>query len=51
MKKSIINDSFMVAPPHSGPLSTAVFDPSKWEIMYPHFVEEALVDPPNRARG
>jgi hypothetical protein len=31
---------------HSGPLSTADFDQSEWEIMYPHFVEEGLVDPP-----
>jgi hypothetical protein len=30
----------------AGPLSVADFDQSEWEIMYPHFVEECLVDPP-----
>jgi hypothetical protein len=28
-----------------GLLSTTDFDQSKWEIMYPRFVEEGLVDP------
>jgi hypothetical protein len=31
--------------PHSGMLSTANFDQSEWEIMYPMFVEEGLTDP------
>jgi hypothetical protein len=35
--------------PHGGQLSTADFDQSEWEILYPHFVEEGLVDPSNRA--
>jgi hypothetical protein len=29
-----------------GPILAADFDLSEWEIMYPHFVEEGLVDPP-----
>jgi hypothetical protein len=31
--------------PRSGSLSTADFDRSEWEIMYPLFVAEGLVDP------
>jgi hypothetical protein len=30
--------------PRGGALSTTDFDPTKWEIMYPCFVEEGLVD-------
>jgi hypothetical protein len=26
-------------------LSVANFDQSEWGIMYPHFVEEGLIDP------
>jgi hypothetical protein len=29
-------------------LFAADFDHSEWEIMYPHFVEEGLVDPSDR---
>jgi hypothetical protein len=36
----------LVAPmPHGGSLSAADFNKSEWEIMYPLFVEEGLVDP------
>jgi hypothetical protein len=31
--------------PHGGSLSAADFDTSEWEILYPLFVEEGLVDP------
>jgi hypothetical protein len=31
------------------PILAADFDLSEWEIMYPHFVEEGLVDPPGHA--
>jgi hypothetical protein len=31
--------------PRGGSLSAADFDRSEWEIMYPLFVEEGLVDP------
>jgi hypothetical protein len=31
--------------PRGGALSTADFDPSEWEIVYPRFIEEGLVDP------
>jgi hypothetical protein len=31
--------------PRSGSLSAADFDRSKWETMYPPFVEEGLIDP------
>jgi hypothetical protein len=31
--------------PCSGSLSTADFDKSEWEIMYPLFVEEGLIGP------
>jgi hypothetical protein len=34
--------------PHVGQLSTADFDRSEWEIMYPLFVVEGLVDPSER---
>jgi hypothetical protein len=34
---------------HDGPLLTTNFDLSEWEIMYPHFVEDGLVDPPGCA--
>jgi hypothetical protein len=31
-----------------GTLSAADFDQSEWEIMYPCFVKEGLVDPSGR---
>jgi hypothetical protein len=31
--------------PRGGSLSTADFDKSEWEIMYPLFVKEGIVDP------
>jgi hypothetical protein len=31
--------------PRGGSLSTADFDKSEWEIMYPLFIEEGIVDP------
>jgi hypothetical protein len=39
----------MAAPLGNGPLFVADFDSAEWEIMYPCFVEEDLVDPPDRA--
>jgi hypothetical protein len=30
--------------PRGGSLSTTDFDKSEWEIMYPLFVEEGLID-------
>jgi hypothetical protein len=35
--------------PRGGQLSAADFDQLEWEIMYPRFIEEGLVDPSNRA--
>jgi hypothetical protein len=34
--------------PHSGSLSAIDFDKSEWEIMYPLFVEEGLVEQERR---
>jgi hypothetical protein len=48
-KKSVVESSSAVHPPCGSQLSADNFDSSKWEIMYPHFVEEGLVDPPDRA--
>jgi hypothetical protein len=36
---------------HGGLLSTANFDKSEWEIMYPLFIEEGLVDSSERVNG
>jgi hypothetical protein len=46
-KKTNIDNEHALAPPAlcGGSLSAADFDNSKWEIMYPLFVEEGLVDP------
>jgi hypothetical protein len=38
----------VVPTPHGGSLSTADFDMSEWEIMYPLFVAESIVDPTKR---
>jgi hypothetical protein len=48
-KKSVIDDGSVEAPLRGGPPSAVDFDPSEWEIMYPCFVQEGLVDPPDRA--
>jgi hypothetical protein len=46
MKVKIDVERTLVAPmPCGGSLSAANFDKNEWEIMYPHFVEENLVDP------
>jgi hypothetical protein len=37
-----------VPTPHGGSLSVVNFDKSKWEIIYPLFVEEGLIDPSDR---
>jgi hypothetical protein len=50
MKKFVIDDGSTEAPLCGGPLSAFDFDPSEWEIMYPRFVEEGLVDPPDQSR-
>jgi hypothetical protein len=34
--------------PRGGAPSATDFDQSEWEIMYPHFVKEDLVDPSDR---
>jgi hypothetical protein len=47
-KKSVIDDGSTEALLRGRPLSAADFDPSEWEIMYLHFIEEGLIDPPNR---
>jgi hypothetical protein len=39
----------MAAQLRSVPLSAVDFDSAEWEIMYRRFVEEGLIDPPNRA--
>jgi hypothetical protein len=49
MKKSGIDISSVEAPPHCGLLSVTDFDPSEWEVMYPRFIEEGIIDPPDRA--
>jgi hypothetical protein len=40
-----IECTFAAPTPHGGSLSASDFDKSKWEIMYPLFVEEGLVGP------
>jgi hypothetical protein len=35
----------MAPTPHGGTLSATNFDQSEWEIMYPQFVTESLIDP------
>jgi hypothetical protein len=45
-KKFAAGDNATVPSLRGGPLSAADFDKAEWEIMYPHFVEEGLVDPP-----
>jgi hypothetical protein len=40
-----VDRALAAAAPHNGSLSTAVFDKSEWEIMYPLFVAEGVVDP------
>jgi hypothetical protein len=50
MKKFVIDDGSTEAPLRGGPLSAFDFDPFEWEIMYPRFVEEGLVDPPDQSR-
>jgi hypothetical protein len=48
-KKKIIAEIASAVPPlRGGLLSAADFDQSEWEMMYSHFVEEGLVDPPGR---
>jgi hypothetical protein len=45
LRKLLLN----VPSPHGGQLSAADFDQLEWEIMYPRFIDEGLVDPSNRA--
>jgi hypothetical protein len=45
MKNSAAGDNTMARSLCGSPLSTTYFDCSEWEIMYPRFVEEGLVDP------
>jgi hypothetical protein len=40
-----VEDNSMVPSLRGGPLSAINFDYSEWEIMYPRFVEEGLIDP------
>jgi hypothetical protein len=48
-KKIVVETSSAMPLLHDGPLLTTNFDLSEWEIMYPHFVEDGLVDPPGCA--
>jgi hypothetical protein len=46
VKTKIDAECALAAPTlRGGSLSTADFDKSEWEIIYPLFVEEGLVDP------
>jgi hypothetical protein len=48
-KMKVDTERALVAPiPCGGSLSTTDFDRSEWEIIYPLFVEEGLVDPSKR---
>jgi hypothetical protein len=49
VKRYVIDSGSMAAPLRSVPLSAVDFDSAEWEIMYRRFVEEGLIDPPNRA--
>jgi hypothetical protein len=40
-----VDRALAASAPCDGSLSTTDFDKSEWEIMYPHFVVESLVDP------
>jgi hypothetical protein len=48
IKKTATKCALVVPSPHGAQLSAADFDQSEWEIMYPRFVEEDLVDPCNQ---
>jgi hypothetical protein len=48
-KMKVDAERTLAAPiPRGSSLSVADFDRSEWEIMYPLFVEEGLVDPSER---
>jgi hypothetical protein len=47
-KKSVFKSGSAMPPIHDGPLSAADFDASEWEIMFPRFIEEGLVDGPDQ---
>jgi hypothetical protein len=49
IKKTTAECALAAPSPCGGQLFVTDFDQSRWEIMYPHFVEEGLVDPCNRA--
>jgi hypothetical protein len=49
VKKPVVDSCSVAAPPRSGPHSAPDFDLAEWEIMYSRFVDEGLVDPPDRA--
>jgi hypothetical protein len=40
-----VDRALAASAPCDGSLSTTDFDKSEWEIMYPHFVVESLIDP------
>jgi hypothetical protein len=50
VKRFVIDGGSAATPLGNGPLFVADFDSTEWEIMYPCFVEEDLVDPLDRAR-
>jgi hypothetical protein len=50
MKKSSAGGNTSAPSLLDGLLSAIDFDQSEWEIMYPHFEEEGLVDPSDRTR-
>jgi hypothetical protein len=43
-----VDRALAASAPHDGSVSIADFDKSEWEIMYPLFVAEGLVDPSAR---
>jgi hypothetical protein len=49
IKKTTAECALAAPSPRGGQLFATDFDQSGWEIMYPRFVEEGLVDPCNRA--
>jgi hypothetical protein len=50
VKKSVIDGGSVAAMLRYDPLSASDIHPLEWEIMYPRFVDEGLIDPPDHAR-
>jgi hypothetical protein len=49
VKKTATECALAAPSPRGGQLSAVDFDQSEWQIMYPCFIEEGLIDPCNRA--